>query len=160
LSLMEHPHFFVHATVQKDGLEQTALELWPISRRTAHTVVFAPDYSGPITVSFENDQTELPIIMVLESVGWRPSYDEPRLHEAIGLLLSATGAFGNAGLGGPTAVLTPHQIGLERTAEGVLLSVSLVDGGRIGIRIPKHVVPALAEKLKNESDNKPDDHTG
>jgi hypothetical protein len=120
--------------------------------------------------------------MVLESVGWRPSYggsfvygvfktlgderqfalafDEPRLHEAIGLLLSATGAFGNAGLGGPTAVLTPHQIGLERTAEGVLLSVSLVDGGRIGIRIPKHVVPALAEKLKNESDNKPDDHTG
>lgn len=171
LSLVEHPHMFIYLAMNEKGEDEHNIVLWPETRRAQSTTSFKMNYEGPIRFMYENDGT-VPIIPVGATLGWRNStggnfvlidfqplgppgkdfsiaFDQLRLFEVIGCFLSATGAYPKNNL---QVVLTPDELAITNTSNGIVLSATMPEGAKVGLSMSRDTATELMRHLKNALD--------
>lgn len=162
-SLMEHSHSFMHIDIS-GGKKRTGIELWPLSKRTQHTVAMSVNDSGPI-VYLQEDGDKMPIIPIEKTVGYRPapakmayvafedmkqqrfalSFDEPRLYEALASLMDATALYADSKI---IPIFSAESIVVDGTPDTTVLRIKVREGATIAFHLPTDVVERLREALK------------
>jgi hypothetical protein len=166
LSLMEHRHTFAHLSVDENSEAGLAFEEFPERKQPGSMVRLTIENDGPISFVREGSR-DTPIIPVTKVLGWRAaaggtismgfkqldmqkeceiSLDQPRLHEAISTLINATSAY--AGKKVPVGI-SPREILISKTENGLLMTSVLPMGGQIGTYLPNDLAKALLRKLRD-----------
>lgn len=165
LSLVEHVHTLIYVDIDRNGFGQMVVEDWPVTRRSPHTVILNRDNSAPLAVFYEDGQ-DMPIVPIEKTLGWRLgggqlvyigfqdaahkefalAMDELRLVEAITVFLTAPAVYPEANL---KAILVPREIAMEKTDNGMLLTLRLASGGKLGFHIGLDDAKALSDSLRD-----------
>jgi hypothetical protein len=162
LSLMEHSHMLCYPTEKGGEKQQMAIEIWPLSKRSQHTVVLSLNQDGPITFHTEEGEN-IPIVMVDEAVGWRMgaaqmayvalkditqkdfylAFEERRLYETIFSLIGATEFYPKS------APLIPAvDLDIQQHGEAMLIRLRLVNGAEMSFALSDDAAKRLRERLK------------
>ncbi|XUM20240.1 DUF3800 domain-containing protein [Bradyrhizobium oligotrophicum S58] len=161
LSLMERPHTLFRMD-HTDGTAVIYYELWPQSRRPKSEAALLVGKDRSTTMLFE--EGDVPFFNVDKTTGWREgaaslacvgfkavnetemvlAFDEPRLYEAINVLMSAMAVYQNS----PVGPLTPaNGLGLEYREKDIILRVQLTTGKFMNFSFPLEAAKAFKEKL-------------
>ncbi|MBR0824906.1 DUF3800 domain-containing protein [Bradyrhizobium manausense] len=168
-SLVEHPHMFAY--MGTNGEESSmALEAWPLSRRSQHSVNLKVEENLAVRHLYE-DGSPIPIIPVERTATWRAgggqltylgfdglmgdrfalAFDEPRLFEAISVFLGATGAYQNSSL---APMLSAEKIDVRYVNGVALLKVKISGGATIAIRLSDDALAEMKKHLTPSADDK------
>lgn len=159
LSLMEHRHSLLYQTVQ-NGEMTLAMEDFPYSVRSQHTVGLNLNTDGPITYFTINDE-KTPIIAVKAADAWAEGpgkmamvrfsdfkneefylgFDEMRLSEAIFAALSATEVFKDSEM---RPIIKAIDVSAGVIKEDVILRLTLSQEASVHFRMS----PESAKKLQ------------
>jgi len=154
-SLMEHDHTFMY--LGADGA--MGIELWPISKRTQFTENIELKDDGPAPYWHVKGE-DVPIFPIERSLGWRMggakfsylmfngfqnkkfalAFDEPRLFEAIGMLLAATSLYKESEL---MPVISPENIDFVESHGDKVLRIKIPDGANLGIKLNEKIEKQL-----------------
>lgn len=163
LSLMEHDHSFIYMGPEKS----MAIELWPLSKRSQTTVPITPvEHDGPITYWREGGD-DTPIIPVEKSFGWRMggakfaylgfhgfkdkkfalAFNEPRLFEALGMFLQATGLFEKSEI---LPLISAENVTINEVDGEKILRIKILGGASIGLVLSQEVLDRLKEIIRDK----------
>jgi len=157
LSLMEHDHSFFHEFQGERG-RSVGIELWPLKKRSARSTSLSFNDEGPITFLLEKGD-DTPILTVSEPVGYRLgggrmaylvfkslgdekftlAFDQPRLHEAIHCLITATRLYADDAVI-PAIPATDIDIGVK--GDDAVLQVRTASGAIVAFHLPKEAITA------------------
>lgn len=164
-SLMEHSHSFMYMD-SKDGERTAAIELWPLSKRSQASVSMSFNSDGPV-IYFREEDSQLPIIPIDGTVGFRVggsrmayvafedmqnkrfalAFDEPRLFEAMAMLIDATSIYENSEISPVFIAETATVTDIEGTT---VMRIKLHKGASIAFHLPTDVVERLKAALANK----------